>query len=53
MSDKPRADIGAIEWRDLTVEDAEQVRDFYADVVGWQTVGVSMEKVIQLIKTLI
>lgn len=28
--------IGAIEWRDLTVANAEQVSDFYAQVVGWQ-----------------
>lgn len=26
---------GHIEWRDLTVPDAEVVRDFYAEVVGW------------------
>lgn len=33
---------GAIEWRDLTVEDAEAIRAFYADVVGWQASAVSM-----------
>ncbi len=32
MSDTP---IGSIVWRDLTVPDAEGVRDFYAEVVGW------------------
>ncbi|MDJ0522534.1 MAG: VOC family protein [Planctomycetota bacterium] len=32
MSD---AKIGTIAWRDLTVADAEGVRDFYAQVVGW------------------
>lgn len=26
---------GKIFWQDLTVEDAEQVRDFYSAVVGW------------------
>ena len=26
---------GSITWRDLTVPNAEQVRDFYRDVVGW------------------
>lgn len=40
MSDqKP---IGNIEWRDLTVANAEQVSDFYAQVVGWQKEPVSM-----------
>lgn len=34
--------IGAIEWRDLSVEDAGAVSDFYADVVGWQKQAVSM-----------
>jgi predicted enzyme related to lactoylglutathione lyase len=32
MSD---AKIGTVVWRDLTVEDADGVRDFYAEVVGW------------------
>lgn len=34
--------IGAIEWRDLTVSNAEQISDFYAQVVGWQSEPVSM-----------
>ena len=29
------AKIGTVVWRDLTVEDAAGVRDFYAEVVGW------------------
>ncbi len=28
--------IGSMVWRDLTVADAEGVRDFYASVVGWK-----------------
>lgn len=40
MSDKKP--IGTIEWRDLTVENAEQVSDFYQQVVGWQKEPVSM-----------
>lgn len=27
---------GIIKWADLTVDDAEAVRDFYSAVVGWQ-----------------
>ena len=33
---------GAIEWRDLTVEDATAVRDFYQSVVGWTHSPISM-----------
>lgn len=32
MSD---AKIGTIIWRDLTVPDADGLRDFYSEVVGW------------------
>lgn len=39
MTDKK---IGAIEWRDLTVENAEEVKGFYSQVVGWKTEPVSM-----------
>lgn len=39
MSDKK---IGSIEWRDLTVEHADEVKDFYAKIVGWETEPVSM-----------
>jgi predicted enzyme related to lactoylglutathione lyase len=33
---------GTISWTDLTVEDAEQVRDFYEAVVGWTPSAVPM-----------
>ena len=33
---------GTIEWRDLTVEDAAAVRDFYQSVVGWTHSPISM-----------
>lgn len=36
------SDIGKIEWLDLTVDNATQVKDFYAKVVGWKTEDVSM-----------
>ena len=39
MSDK---NIGAIEWCDLTVEDAETVKDFNCGVVGWHSGAASM-----------
>lgn len=33
---------GTISWQDLTVADAEKVRDFYTAVVGWAPTPVSM-----------
>lgn len=39
---EPSKTIGAIGWTDLTVENAEQVRDFYQAVVGWNSAGLDM-----------
>ena len=33
---------GSISWQDLTVADAERVRDFYQAVVGWKPEALSM-----------
>lgn len=33
---------GTLGWLDLTVDDADGLRDFYADVVGWTTEALSM-----------
>lgn len=41
MSD-PKPEAGTIGWIDLTIENAEEVRDFYAKVVGWQPEDVPM-----------
>src|SRR5258708_7903094 len=35
-------DVGSIGWTDLTVNDAENVRDFYGAVVGWGSTPVKM-----------
>jgi predicted enzyme related to lactoylglutathione lyase len=40
MSEKPK--IGAIAWHDLTVENAEQVKDFYSEIIGWKAAPVDM-----------
>ncbi|NNE69038.1 MAG: VOC family protein [Rhodothermales bacterium] len=40
MPDKPAA--GTVTWFDLTVKDAERVRDFYKGVVGWKPEPVNM-----------
>ncbi|HEX7051685.1 MAG TPA: VOC family protein [Longimicrobiales bacterium] len=34
--------VGTIGWRDLTVPDAEAIRDFYRDVVGWESSPLDM-----------
>ena len=34
--------LGAILWTDLTIPNAEEVRDFYQAVVGWETAPVDM-----------
>lgn len=39
MNDKT---IGAVEWFDLTVPDADELKDFYSQVVGWDNEAVSM-----------
>ncbi len=41
-SASPPSNIGRIEWVDLTVGDAERVKNFYANVVGWKSEGVDM-----------
>jgi predicted enzyme related to lactoylglutathione lyase len=34
--------VGSIGWHDLTVANADQVRDFYSAVVGWKSQPVGM-----------
>lgn len=38
--DKPK--IGSIVWQDLTVENTENLRDCYSQVVGWTSSPVGM-----------
>ena len=40
MNNKPG--ISHIEWVDLCIENADSVRDFYANVVGWKPEPVAM-----------
>ena len=35
-------EAGSVSWVDLTVENAESIRNFYSDVVGWKFEFVSM-----------
>ncbi len=43
MSNSPQPPVGSIGWFDLTVPNAEQVRDFYAAVVGWKWTALKMD----------
>lgn len=43
MSDKDQGPaLGKIGWTDLTVPDAENIRDFYREVAGWKPEPVTM-----------
>ena len=42
MSETDELPVGLIGWCDLTVDDAEGIRDFYQETVGWEAGGVSM-----------
>lgn len=41
-SQTQEAKFGKIGWVDLTVTNADQVRDFYSQVTGWQSEGIDM-----------
>jgi predicted enzyme related to lactoylglutathione lyase len=43
MTGPPGPRFGTIAWHDLTVPDADGVRDFYAQVVGWETRAEDMD----------
>jgi len=42
MSETPQLPPGIIAWSDLTVPNADEVRDFYSSVVGWMAAPVEM-----------
>ena len=42
MSDDKKPSVGSIAWTDLTVPNAEAIRDFYKHVVGWESSPISM-----------
>ena len=42
MSETPKPKVGTIAWTDLTIPNADEVRDFYAAVTGWKPQDVSM-----------
>ena len=42
MSESKKPEIGSIGWIDLSVPEAETLRDFYSEVVGWKAQPVDM-----------
>ncbi len=42
MNERGLDEVGSIGWLDLTVADADGVRDFYKGVVGWTSAAVDM-----------
>jgi predicted enzyme related to lactoylglutathione lyase len=42
MTDAAKPQPGSIVWTDLTVENAEELRDFYGKVVGWKPASIDM-----------
>jgi predicted enzyme related to lactoylglutathione lyase len=42
MSDINKHEAGAITWTDLTVLNAEEIKTFYSEVIGWKSEAVSM-----------
>jgi predicted enzyme related to lactoylglutathione lyase len=44
MSDSRHFNVGSITWTDLTVQNAEEVRDFYSKIIGWKFEEINMGK---------
>jgi len=42
MAKNDSPSTGFIAWADLTVQNADNIRDFYSSVIGWKHVDVSM-----------
>ena len=42
MSEAKKPEIGSINWRDLTVPNADELRLFYTQVVGWKSTPCAM-----------
>ena len=42
MAEENKPKIGSIGWHDLTVPDADNVRDFYQEVAGWTAEPLDM-----------
>jgi len=43
MSEQQKPEVGTLSWFDLTIPNAEEVKDFYSKVIGWKYQPVPME----------
>jgi predicted enzyme related to lactoylglutathione lyase len=43
MSEEARPEPGSVGWFDLTVDKADEIRDFYGEVAGWKADPVDMK----------
>lgn len=43
MPESKPSHFGTISWADLTIPNAEEIRDFYKDVIGWGSEGLMMK----------
>lgn len=41
--ENPKFNHGTINWRDLTVDKAEELREFYEQIAGWQSEAMPMK----------
>ena len=42
MSEEEKLEIGSFVWADLTIKNADEVKDFYSNIIGWKHEPVSM-----------
>lgn len=42
MANDSKPEVGTVTWFDLTVDNADEVKDFYSKVVGWKSNPVNM-----------
>ena len=43
MNEQTKPEVGSLGWFDLTVSNAEEVKDFYSKVIGWKYEPVPMQ----------
>ena len=43
MADSIKNEVGSITWFDLTVDNANEIKEFYSKVVGWKSSPVKMK----------
>ena len=44
MSEQEQPKIGQVCWQDLTVKNADEIRQFYSKVAGWKSEPVNMDQ---------